>query len=89
VYKILGLFINSLFMTKIIFVWCAMSGRRLAGPILHDDTVNAVRYVNSILLPLTELREEERLCGVFQRDSPTAHTSHVSWEAPREVSMTA
>jgi hypothetical protein len=32
-------------------VWCAMSARRVIGPIFYDYTVNAVRYVNNILRP--------------------------------------
>jgi hypothetical protein len=62
-----------------------MNARRVIGPIIYDDIVNAVRYVNNILLPvIAELTEEERLYGVFQQDS-TAHMAHVSLEALREV----
>jgi len=51
-----------------------------------DDTVNAARYVNNILCPFfVDLTEEERLYGVFQQDTATAHMAHASLEALRKV----
>jgi hypothetical protein len=51
---------------KRIGVWCAISARRIIGPIIYNDTVNAARYVNNILSPFfAELTEEERLYTVF------------------------
>jgi hypothetical protein len=42
--------------------------------------------MNNILSPFfAELTEEERLFGVFQLDSATAHTANVSLEALRKV----
>jgi hypothetical protein len=32
-------------------VWCAINAHRITGPIFHDDTINAARYVNNILSP--------------------------------------
>jgi hypothetical protein len=52
---------------KKIGVWCAISARRIIGPIFYDDTFNAARYVNNIISPFyTELTEGERQYGIFQ-----------------------
>jgi hypothetical protein len=67
-------------------VWCTMSAYRVIGLIFYDETVNAVGYENNILSPFfTELTDEERLYGVVQQDSATAHTAHVSLEALQEA----
>jgi hypothetical protein len=63
-------------------VWCAINAHKIIGPIFYDDTVHAARYVNNILSPFfAELTEEERLHGVFQLDSATAHMAYISLEA--------
>jgi hypothetical protein len=63
-----------------------MSARRIIGPIFYDDTVNAARYVNNILSPpFAKLTEDERMYGVFQPDSATAHMAYVSMEALLKV----
>jgi hypothetical protein len=52
----------------------------------YSDTVYAARYVNNILSPFfTELTEEDRLYGVFQQDSATAHMAYLSLEALQEI----
>jgi hypothetical protein len=67
-----------------------MSARKVIGPIFYDYTVNAVRYVNNILRPFfAELTEEERLYGVFQHGSATAHMAHVIWKHCERFLMTA
>jgi hypothetical protein len=67
-------------------VWCAISAHRIIGPVFYDSKVNFARYVNNILSPFfAELAEEEGLCSVFQQDSATAHTAHISLEALLEV----
>jgi hypothetical protein len=67
-------------------VWCAVSAHRVIGPIFYDYTVTAVRYAKNTLRPFfAELTQEERLYGVFQQDSSTAQTTHVSLETLREV----
>lgn len=67
-------------------VWCAVSGRRIIGPIFFYDTVNSERYVNNILQPFFDmLTEEEREYGYFQQDGATAHTSHLSMETIENV----
>jgi hypothetical protein len=62
-------------------VWCALSARRVIGPIFFGDTVNSDRYVSDILEPLfQELTEEETRYGYFQQDSATAHTASNSMQ---------
>ena len=60
-------------------VWCAISGRRIIGPIFYDGTINAQRYVDLILQPFfAEVTEEERDHAYFMQDNATAHTAHIS-----------
>jgi hypothetical protein len=67
-------------------VWCVICAHRIIGPIFYEDTVNAARYMNNILSPFfTELAKEERLYGVFQQDSATAHTAYTSFGTLQEV----
>jgi hypothetical protein len=57
-------------------VWCAMSARRVIGPIFFGDTVDTDRHVSDILEPFfQEVTEEETRYGYFQQDSTTAHNS--------------
>jgi hypothetical protein len=84
--KIQDLFMNFLFLTKKIGVWCAISARRITGPIFYDNTVNAAMYKNNILSPFSaQSTEEERLYGIFQQDSAKVHTAYASLEAPWKV----
>jgi hypothetical protein len=39
-------------------VWCAVSGRKIIGPIFFYDTVNSKRYVNNILEPFFQTLTE-------------------------------
>jgi hypothetical protein len=56
-------------------VWCAVSVRRIVGPVFFNGTINCERYVQVILGQFSPgLTEEERLYGWFQQDSATAHT---------------
>jgi hypothetical protein len=58
-------------------VWCAVSGRRVTGPIFHYDTVNSERYVNNMSEPFFQiLNEEENQQTCSQQDNAAAHTSH-------------
>jgi hypothetical protein len=55
-------------------VWCAVSARRIIGPVLFNETINCEKYVQVILRQFfPQLTEEERLCGWFQQDAATAH----------------
>jgi hypothetical protein len=68
-------------------VWCAVSPRRIIGPIFFHETVNSDRYVNDILNPFfNQLTAEERQYGYFQQDNATtAHTANAAMVAIREV----
>jgi hypothetical protein len=58
-------------------VWCAVSARRIVGPVLFNETIKCERYVHVILRKFfPELPEEERLYGWFPQESATA-TLHV------------
>jgi hypothetical protein len=58
-------------------VWCAVSERRIIGPVFCNETINYERYVQVILWQFfPELTEEERLCGWCQQDSATAHSMY-------------
>jgi hypothetical protein len=67
-------------------VWCALSPRRITGPLFSPGTVNTDRYVNDILNPfLQQLTVEERQYGYLQQDNATAHTDNATTVAIREV----
>jgi hypothetical protein len=54
-------------------VWCALSARRIVGPVLFNETINCERYVQVMLGQFfSELTEDERLYGWVQQDSVTA-----------------
>jgi hypothetical protein len=51
-----------------------------------NKRVNCERYVQVVLGQFfSELTEEERLCGLFQQDSATAHTARMSMQALSNV----
>jgi hypothetical protein len=57
-------------------VWCAVSARRVVGPVFSNETINCKKYVWVILEQFSpELTEEEELYGFFQQDLATAHTA--------------
>jgi hypothetical protein len=61
--------------------WCALSARRIVGPVFFNKTVNCERYVWVILGQFfSELTVEERLDGWFQQDSATVQTAHMSMQ---------
>jgi hypothetical protein len=60
-------------------VWCAVSLRRINGPLFFHETVNSDHYVNDILnLFFNQLTAEERQYGYFQHDNATAHTANAT-----------
>lgn len=60
-------------------VWVAMSRRRIIGPIIFHQTINAERYRELILNPfINQLEGNEILHGHFQQDGATAHTAGVT-----------
>ncbi|PSN43843.1 hypothetical protein C0J52_11885 [Blattella germanica] len=56
-------------------VLCAVTAKRIIGPIFFQDTINAQRYRALTLVPLSD---DEKLNGYFQQDSATAHTANES-----------
>ncbi|PNF43794.1 hypothetical protein B7P43_G09755 [Cryptotermes secundus] len=57
-------------------VWCAVSPRRIIGPLFFHETLNSDRYINGILNPFfKQLSAEERQYEYFQEESATAHTA--------------
>lgn len=66
-------------------VWCAISKRRIIGPIFFNDNVNSDLYLDHIIHPfIGELNEEERESAWFQQDGATAHTSNKSLRVLRQ-----
>ena len=67
-------------------VWCALSRRRIIGPIFFENTITSERYIHNILEPFfDQLTEQEKQQGWFQQDDATAHTARVSMAAVGEV----
>ncbi|BFZ07560.1 hypothetical protein BsWGS_10599 [Bradybaena similaris] len=67
-------------------VWCAVSRRRIIGPIFFNNTINAHRYVTEILEPfLEQLNEREIEEAWFQQDGATAHTARASLRFLEEI----
>jgi hypothetical protein len=67
-------------------VWCAVSAKRIVGPVFFNETINCERYVQIILRQFfPELTKEERLCGWIQQDSATAHTAFISMQPSSHV----
>lgn len=56
-------------------VWCAMSGRRIIGPIFFEETVNTDVYLRIYEEFVTQLNPEEVSYAYFQQDGATCHTS--------------
>jgi hypothetical protein len=62
-------------------VWCAVSARRIAGPLFFNKTINWEGYVQVILGKFfPQLTDAERLYGWFQQDSATPHTAPISMQ---------
>jgi hypothetical protein len=59
-------------------VWCAISRRRIIGPIFFEDTVNTQVYVNIFDTFVNQLDDEELQRGFFQQDGATFNTSNDS-----------
>lgn len=60
-------------------VWCAISRKRIVGPIFFADTINSERYCNQIIQPfLSQLSRHELRSGWFQQDNATSHTARTT-----------
>jgi len=60
-------------------VWCAISKRRIIGPLFFETTINAEAYQELIQHFIALLQVDERNCW-FQQDSATAHTAASTME---------
>jgi len=59
-------------------VWCAISRRRIIGPILFHETLNTARYLEIFNEFVDQLDDDELRNGYFQQDGATCHTSNES-----------
>jgi len=69
---------EELFHSEKIGVWCAMSRRRIIGPIFFDATITTAAYMETINTFVNQLDDEELSIEYFQQDGATSHTSHAS-----------
>lgn len=60
-------------------VWCALSRKRIIGPIFFTSTVNTEVYKDIITQFISQLEVEERRCW-FQQDGAPAHTASETLE---------
>jgi hypothetical protein len=56
-------------------VWCAVSRRRIIGPVFFNETVTADRYQELIMNFISPLEVDEQDCW-FQQDGATSHTAN-------------
>lgn len=73
------IFIESPLHPQKIGVWCAVSRRRIIGPLFFETTVNAALYEDIIQQFIACLQEDERYCWL-QQDGATCHTARSSME---------
>jgi len=59
-------------------VWCAISRRRIIGPIFFHETSNTARYLEIFNEFVDQLDDDELRNGYFQQDGATRHTSNES-----------
>ena len=79
-------FIESSLHSDKVGVWCAMSRRRIIGPIFFHHTINAERYWDEVILPfMNELSRQERQHGYFQQDGAPPHTASVNLSRLKEA----
>lgn len=64
-------------------VWCAVSRRRIVGPIFYEGTVNSIVYQDIITQFISLLENDERYCWL-QQDGATCHTSNDTMHFLRE-----
>ncbi len=56
-------------------VWCAISRKRIIGPIFFENIINSQEYLRIIQEFISELDEEEINECYFQQDGASCHTS--------------
>jgi hypothetical protein len=59
-------------------VWCALSRRRIIGPVFFDQIVTTEVYLNIISEFVKQLTDDELTDGYFQQDDTTCYTSNAS-----------
>ena len=59
-------------------VWCAISRRRIIGPIFFHETLNTARYLEISNEFVNQLDDDDLRNGYFQQDGATCHTSNES-----------
>jgi hypothetical protein len=59
--------------------WCAISRKRIVGPIFFSETVTSEKYQEIIMQSISLLNEEERFCWL-QQDGATSHTANSTME---------
>jgi hypothetical protein len=59
-------------------VFCALSQRRIIGPMLFDTTVISQVYIELFREFVNRLDDQELTLGYYPQDAATSHTSGVS-----------
>jgi hypothetical protein len=59
--------------------WCAISHKRIVGPLFFSETVTAEKYQDIVMQFISLLNEEERFCWL-QQDGATSHTAKSTLE---------
>jgi hypothetical protein len=59
-------------------VFCALSQRRIIGPLFFDATVTSQVYIELFREFVNQLDDQELTLGYYQQDGATSHTSDVS-----------
>jgi hypothetical protein len=59
--------------------WCAISRKRIAGPIVFSENVTAEKYQEIIMQFISLLNDEERVCWL-QQDGAISHTANSTME---------
>jgi hypothetical protein len=62
--------------------WCAISRKRIAGPIFFPETITAEKY-REIIMQFISLFNEERFCWL-QQDGATLHTANSTMEVLKQ-----
>jgi hypothetical protein len=64
--------------------WCAISRKRIVGPIFFSETVTAEKYQEMTLQFISLLNEEERFYWL-QQDGATSHTANSTMEMLKQL----
>jgi hypothetical protein len=68
-------------------IWCAISAKRITGPIFYEGILDAQWYINEILNPFfVNLAPREERFGYFMQDGGNPHTPNKTIHALCTVS---